>query len=149
VWRRRGVAGGRRVPGGRGVPRRPDVPRPRAGKLEWAVVILLPLGFLLFPFVGWLVAVILLWVSRVWSAREKLIGTLVVPGGLSAVLVFAFVGISSTCTRHGGPGARTVEHCHRNGLPGSVAFALMIAFVIAGVATPVFLARRATAGRSS
>jgi hypothetical protein len=34
------------------------------------------------PFVGWVVGLILLWTSRVWNRRDKLIGTLFLPGGL-------------------------------------------------------------------
>ena len=32
--------------------------------------------------VGWVVGVVLLWRSRVWTLRDKLIGTLLWPGGL-------------------------------------------------------------------
>jgi hypothetical protein len=49
-------------------------------------VILLPLGGFAFG-VGWLVGLILLWSSRLWTTRDKLIGTLIIPGGLAASLV--------------------------------------------------------------
>ena len=48
---------------------------------EGAVVRWLLLGGLLFG-VGWLVGVNRLWRSPVWSRSEKLLGTLVLPGGL-------------------------------------------------------------------
>src|SRR3954452_7606151 len=44
---------------------------------EWATIVLLP--------VVWVVGVVLLWRSPVWTTRDKLIGTLVVPGGLAYV----------------------------------------------------------------
>src|SRR5215213_1653431 len=50
-----------------------------------ALVLLLVGGFLFF--IGWIVGVVLLWLSDVWSTRQKILGTLVVPGGLfTAVL---------------------------------------------------------------
>ena len=38
---------------------------------------------LVIPFLGWVAGVVLVWVSRRWTTRDKLIGTL---GGLSWVL---------------------------------------------------------------
>lgn len=119
-----------------------------AGKLEWSVVFLLPLGSVVIPILGWVLGVILLWASRVWSTREKLIGTLLVPGGLSAVVyVLILPGASSTCQSGGGAGQVTVEHCTSQAIPNPILIPLLIAFVIAGITTPIFLARRATASR--
>jgi hypothetical protein len=118
----------------------------RGGKLEWITVMLLPLGFAVIPILGWAIAVILLWRSRVWSTGEKLLGTLLPPGGLSVILVLLVTG-SSSCTEAGGAGRPTIERC-TGGLPGAVGVALLIAFVITGIATPTFLARRAAASRT-
>jgi hypothetical protein len=49
---------------------------------EVATLFLLPTGGIVVPVVGWLVGVVLLWQSDAWTRRDKLIGTLVVPGGL-------------------------------------------------------------------
>jgi hypothetical protein len=46
----------------------------------WLEVIALVL--LVIPFVGWVVGVVLVWLSRLWTTRDKLIGTL---GGMSWV----------------------------------------------------------------
>jgi hypothetical protein len=54
---------------------------------EVATLFLLPIGGLVVPVVGWLVGVVLLWQSDAWTRRDKLIGTLVVPGGLLAPFV--------------------------------------------------------------
>lgn len=54
----------------------------RAGILEIATVVLLP--FL------WPVAVILLWLSPAWKTRDKVIGTLLPPGGYPGLL---FLGV--------------------------------------------------------
>jgi hypothetical protein len=53
----------------------PRVPTPR---LEIATIVLL-----VIPFLGWVLGVILVWVSRIWTTRDKLVGTV---GGLSWVL---------------------------------------------------------------
>ena len=48
---------------------------------------LLMLG-LFFVGIGWVVGVVALWRSRVWTVSEKLIGTLLWPGGLVTGLFF-------------------------------------------------------------
>lgn len=55
---------------------RPD----RRGTHEWAAIILLLFGGFVFV-AGWIAGLILLWSSRAWNTRDKLIGTFVVPGG--------------------------------------------------------------------
>ncbi len=69
-------------------------PYPRAGWLE----ILALVGLIFF----WPVGVVLLWISRVWSTREKLIGMLVLPGGYALVAIqlwWMLSGVSAwTCT---------------------------------------------------
>jgi hypothetical protein len=119
-----------------------------AGKLEWAVVFLLPLGALVIPILGWILGVILLWASRVWTTRDKLIGTLIVPGGLSAVVYLSFVLGASTCTSGGSAGHPSAEQCTSQALPNPVLIPLFIALVITGIATPIFLARRAANSRT-
>jgi hypothetical protein len=120
----------------------------RAGKLEWAVVFLLPFGSFVLPLIGWILGIILLWASRVWSTREKLVGTLVPPGGLSAILWLALIGTGTTCTGGGGAGRPTIEHCTAPAIPAAIGTPLAILFVIAGIVTPIHLARRALASRS-
>jgi len=88
--------------------RRPDAfapPRPagrpqpyRPGILEIAALVLLP--FL------WPVGVILLWISPAWKARDKVIGTLLPPGGYLGILYFGLAvarvgasgGSGNSCT---------------------------------------------------
>lgn len=62
------------------------------GIQEWAAIILLLLGGFIFG-VGWIVGLILLWSSRAWTTGQKLIGTLVVPGGLAAALFGLGIGV--------------------------------------------------------
>ena len=55
--------------------------KPTRQATPWLEVIALIL--LVIPFLGWIVGVVLIWISRIWTTRDKLIGTL---GGLSWVL---------------------------------------------------------------
>jgi uncharacterized membrane protein len=72
------------------------VARPHATWREIAALILLPFGGVVIPVVGWFAGVILLWVSDAWSSRDKVIGTLVIPGGcLVPFFLFALVGSTS------------------------------------------------------
>jgi len=66
----------------------------RAGTREWlAIPLLLFGGFALI--IGWCVGFALLWSSRIWTTRDKLIGTFVVPGGLATVFFLATIPLSS------------------------------------------------------
>ena len=59
-------------------------PQPyRPGFLEIATVVLVPFF--------WPIGVILLWISPAWKVRDKIIGTLLPPGGYLGVLVFGLV----------------------------------------------------------
>jgi uncharacterized membrane protein len=62
----------------------------KPGLIEVGALVLLLIGGLILPFVGWLVGVVLLWVSNAWNVRDKVIGTLFVPGGLGFALLIAF-----------------------------------------------------------
>ncbi len=57
------------------------MPEEERGWLETVAIVLLLVGGF-FYVAGWLAGVALLWLSRSWTTRDKLIGTLVVPGGL-------------------------------------------------------------------
>jgi hypothetical protein len=66
------------------------------GAVEWLAIILLPVGGLMIPFVGWVIAVVLLWSSRAWSSRDKVIGTFLLPGGLLPAFMLLFLGTSTS-----------------------------------------------------
>jgi hypothetical protein len=71
----------------------------RLGPLEIVTVIALLVGGIVIPFVGWVVGVVLLWISPRWRTRDKLLGTFVWPGGLLApVVVFFAVGAAAVLT---------------------------------------------------
>lgn len=60
-------------------------PHSRAGRGDILAPWLLLLGGFVFV-VGWLVGVVLLWNSSIWSTRDKLLATVIWPGGLAGVL---------------------------------------------------------------
>lgn len=72
-----------------------DSPQRKSRLLEVIALALLLPGSVLIPLIGWLIGVVLLWMSPVWTTRDKLIGTLIVPGGL---LPAFFVGMLATCS---------------------------------------------------
>ncbi|HUZ87187.1 MAG TPA: hypothetical protein VNF26_09570, partial [Candidatus Baltobacterales bacterium] len=79
------------------VPAEPVSVRSRAGAVEILALVLTPLI--------WPVGVILLWTSSAWSTRDKLIATLVPPGGYFGLLVtFVILGF-------GALGWMTVSSC--------------------------------------
>ena len=131
----------------------------RAGLLEWMAIPLLLAGGFIF-IVGWFVGVVLLWTSRIWTVRDKLIGTLVVPGGLATgVFLMTFAATSSS----GGSGScisvstpvgpnspkvgKSVNHCVETSSGGGVNYlglVLLILLVVLPVLTAIYLGRRAT-----
>jgi hypothetical protein len=140
------------------------LPARRAGGQEWAAIVLLLVGGFLFA-VGWLVGLVLLWSSRAWTKTEKLIGTLVIPGGLFGgitIPLFTTVGGSSeSCVsrpavtgieRHGGKTHLIAVHPAMLRCTGGASTlhtvlyaALFIALLAAPMGTAIFLARRARA----
>lgn len=94
--------------------------RGRVGVLEGAALLVLGLGGLFLAIVGWLVGVVLVWISRAWSTNEKLIAsaTLFILG--PPALLVAFIGAVA-------------------GLPG---VATRLAVACPGVLAAIYLARR-------
>ena len=118
--------------------------KPRA--LETATLILLLVGGVVLPLIGWLIGVVLLWLSDAWNRRDKLIGTLVVPGGLLlpvALLTMASSaggGCSSPVPATGAPEAAACT-----GGSGGINVLSLIAvtlLLIAPLETTAYLARR-------
>lgn len=112
-----------------------------AGGHEWAaIVLLLAGGFIVF--VGWIAGAVLLWSSRAWSVRDKVIGTLIVPGGLAtAVAALLLLSTPRKCTSLGG----VTQHCTPG--PSTVhqilSLALFAFLVLGPICSAVYLARRA------
>ncbi|HEU5064336.1 MAG TPA: DUF1700 domain-containing protein [Gaiellaceae bacterium] len=134
----------------------PTAPAPpyKPGWMEVAALVLLLIGGVVLPFVGWFVGVILLWLSNAWNVRDKVIGTVFVPGGLGLSL-FLLVFVGSTSVSHGGtvcevdPSTGREINCTE--LPSSepstdvadfLKFGVFVAIVVAPLVTTAYLAYR-------
>ncbi len=120
----------------------------RAGPIEIFALIGLLIGGFLFV-VGWFVGLVFLWVSDAWTTGEKLVGTLLVPGGLVPAFLIgtgALGGYSETCAATGDPatGAELSMVC--TGGPSLAArifwIALSVICIVGPFFTTIFLARR-------
>lgn len=118
------------------------VTRAKPGLRETLAIILLPIGGVLIPVLGWVVGAILLATSNVWTSREKVIGLLLVPGGLlpAAALSLGAVG-GRACTYSSVNGGPVSETC-TGGVPTFLAYAILAALVLVPIWTTLFLARR-------
>jgi HAAS len=134
----------------------------RPGALELAAVLFLLLGGIVIPILGWVIGVVLLWLSPRWTTRDKLLGTLVWPGGLLAPALLLVAGAAAgllaasetVCTSGPtaaplGPGQQNVHqaatHCTTSGgvgLPPWLVITLGLILLILAVAGPIWTARR-------
>ena|ERR671910_941152 len=112
----------------------------KPGAREILALILLPIGGFLW-IVGWVAGAILLATSNAWTSREKLIGLLVVPGGL---LPAALLGLtpSRICTHGMSSTGEFIETCSAGIIPVWLAWVLMVVLVIGPIWTVFFLASR-------
>lgn len=127
------------------VPLGPAVPRGLGG-LEAAALVLLLLGGFLVA-IGWVVGVVLLWKSSRWSVGEKLLGTLVWPGGLATPVLFgglvAFGAGGQTCVSSPASDGTVVEQC-TGGEGNPVGIIFLVVTILAPVAVAIFLGIRAS-----
>jgi uncharacterized membrane protein len=113
---------------------------------EWTAVVLLPFGGLLILVLGilgtmgWVLGAIFLLSSRIWSLRDKVIGLLLLPGGLLLPLILLLrVGetcLSSTTNGH------TVESCSGSSLPPALGIPLLIILVVTPLVVAAHLASK-------
>jgi uncharacterized membrane protein len=94
---------------------------------------LMPLG----AFAGFVTGLVLLWTSRVWTAREKLLATLVWPGGVVLPLGLGTIS-TQTCVIDGAS-----EVCTGFALPPIVGIPVAIAVVAAPIVVGGVLLARA------
>jgi uncharacterized membrane protein len=133
----------------------------RIGAMEVVTVLLLLLGGLVIPVLGWFAGVVLLWVSPRWTRKDKVLATLIWPGGLLAPVVVTLAGgvaslmvtssetcVQGTATAPGAGGqtaAQTVTtHCVTNGFSFAPWMSITLAIVLmtAAIAGPVWIAMR-------
>ena len=100
---------------------RPPQGHQRGLGLEIVAVLMLTVGSLI-PVLGWAVGVILLWSSGRWRPSEKLLGTLIVPGGPGMALLLGAAAMA---------------------LPPALAIAILLFSLIGPVVMGVVLLNRA------
>jgi hypothetical protein len=110
-----------------------------------AAIVLLLIGG--FTIIGWFVGVVLLWISDAWNTRDKIIGTLVVPGGLAGALGVGFaVSFAPNTVSCGvsGSGPGPIDSCvsHASTIGDTVGLIAGVLLVIAPIVTAIYLARR-------
>jgi uncharacterized membrane protein len=109
---------------------------------DTAAVILLPIGGVILPFFGWVIGLIFLWMSSVWTTKEKILGTLIVPGGLLPALYLTLVPTSiRTCTQYTVDGT-TVSECSGPNGTNVIMLILGIALFVAPILIAVYLGKR-------
>jgi hypothetical protein len=122
------------------------VAEPAAGWLEWLAIPLLLIGGVVLPVVGWILGVVFLWLSRCWTARDKLLATLLVPGGL---LPAFYLSVSAATVETCSSSPAGVTTCTSTG-PGTIGrigwIALLVFLAIAPIYTAVRLGRRLPPG---
>lgn len=121
-------------------------PRRGVGLRETLALLGITIGSIVFSVLGWLAGVVLLWTSTVWSTREKLVGTLVLPGGLAPayfLLVGGLGGYSCTSTswRSNGVVHPSAQVCEGTPLPGWLGWLALIVLVGAPIVTALWLGR--------
>lgn len=121
------------------------VQRPRTTWREVAALILLPFGGIVVPVVGWLAGVALLWLSDAWTSRDKVIGTVLIPGGLVGPVLLVLLASNTSggvchSTFSGGPTYCGGDHVY------SWPFALFVLLVVIPVAAEAYLIWRLRRG---
>lgn len=86
----------------------------RTQDATWYTVVtafLLLVGGIVLPVIGWIAGVVLLWMSKTWTLRDKIGGTLVMPAGaIAAVASWTLVGsVEMTTSVDGGNTVTTTE----------------------------------------
>ncbi len=110
--------------------------------LEVGALVLLTLGSLV-SWVGWVGGVLLLWTSDRWTRRDKLLGTLVLPGGLLPAWAFARGPATTTCvslvTGSGASTTSTPRTCDPMPFPLPVMVLVQVVLVLAPLVTVAVL----------
>jgi uncharacterized membrane protein len=118
-------------------------PAQRRGTDIAAIPLLLLGGFTV---VGWFIGLVLLWISDVWTVRDKVIGTLIIPGGLAVSLGFVFLMPAPAVKC---PVTQSAVSCVNGSAPlGPVETGLLLLLAIAPILTALYLGFR-LAKRSS
>lgn len=127
---------------------------PRIAARDVTAIVLLLVGGIVVPLVGWLVGAVLLWTSPAWRAKDKIIATVLVPGGMLAPVLLGGLAVAYTTTASGpvvcgpvpvplpsGPppgGAQVAQNCTTSAGPGVGSTILTVVVLIITVGGPLF-----------
>jgi hypothetical protein len=120
--------------------------RRRGNTLEVFAILMLTIGGLLLPILGWFIGVALLWSSPAWTQRDKLLGTLIVPGGLAPFFFAWLIPVETrSCSSIGYPDGTVREYGCTPGTGDLELWLIRIGVLIlflAPLAMAFYLARR-------
>jgi hypothetical protein len=114
----------------------------RAGVLEIAAILLTPLF--------WPVGVILLWTSWAWNTRDKLIGSILPPGGyfgVAVLLVILRTLNGGSCTATSDSFGTVTSSCTTYGPPHWVQLAIVLVLLALPLCSATYLAVRLRGAR--
>jgi hypothetical protein len=115
---------------------------------EIIAVLLLTVGSIL-PIVGWIAGVVMVWLSRRWRTSEKILATLVFPGGPGLALFVGTFGLrTSTCATRSDSSGEVTSCTHSGGMPwlGVTVFIIWVAApIVVGIVLLVRARDRAAA----
>jgi hypothetical protein len=104
--------------------------------IDVAAIVLLLVGGLIVPLVGWLVGVALLWNSNAWTVRDKVIGTVFVPGGLGLAGFIILLAAATSGPSSGSESAASPD------LVDALVMSLFLAIIVAPIITTAYLTYR-------
>lgn len=115
------------------------------GWQQWLAIILILIGGVAMPVLGWLIGLAFLWTSRAWTRRDKWLATLLVPGGLLPAVVLLLTPIHgqscSTSSRTDASGhLHSVTLC-TGGISTEARTAAIVLFIVL-VVTPIITSVR-------
>ena len=106
-------------------------------------MILLLVGGLVIPVFGWVIGVVLLWASDAWNVRDKVIGTLLVPGGLGLPFFLMFSSLQEETISCPQPvTGMTITSCDTSGSANYLGLAGLIVLILIPLFTTGYLAHR-------
>ncbi len=122
----------------------------KPGWMEVGALIMLLIGGIVIPIFGWVIGVVLLWVSNAWNVRDKIIGTVFVPGGLGLSVLILVSSLtlsggsgSSTCTTDPFTGKwNCVDSSSSGGFPHFLGALLLLGVIVAPIITTAYLTYR-------